>query len=56
VIYVGSFDNSLYALNADSGARLWSFATGKGIISAPSVSHGHVYVGSDDGSLYAFGL
>jgi outer membrane protein assembly factor BamB len=47
---------SLYALDAHSGAKLWSFATGNGIIPAPSVAHEHVYVGSDDANLYAFGL
>ena len=37
VVYAGSFINSLSALDARTGAKLWSFATGDGIISAPSV-------------------
>jgi len=43
-------------LNAHTGPKLWSFATGAGIISSPSVAHDEVFVGSDDGNLYAFGL
>ena len=28
VVYVGSEDNNVYALNASTGAKLWSYATG----------------------------
>ena len=28
VVYVGSSDGNLYALNASTGARLWNFDTG----------------------------
>jgi hypothetical protein len=28
VVYVGSWDHNLYALNAQTGARLWSYTTG----------------------------
>ena len=28
VVYVGSDDNNVYALNASTGAKLWSYATG----------------------------
>jgi outer membrane protein assembly factor BamB len=54
VVYVGSDDANLYALNAATGARLWSFATGNGVESSPAVANGVVYAGSDDGNLYAF--
>ena len=30
VVYVGSDDGNLYALNASTGAKLWSYATGDG--------------------------
>ena len=33
---------------------LWTASTGGGIHSAPAVANGVVYVGSDDGKLYAF--
>src|SRR5271163_197054 len=28
VLYVGSYDHNVYALNADTGALLWKYATG----------------------------
>jgi len=57
VIYVSSHDSRLYALNAWTGATLWTAAIGnQGGISAscwPVVSNGIVYVGSLDSHLYA---
>jgi outer membrane protein assembly factor BamB len=53
-VYVGSEDNNVYALNASSGALLWSYATGGGIFSSPVVANGVVFVGSQDGNLYSF--
>ena len=52
-IYVGSSDNSLYAINPD-GTKKWSYATGNGIYSSPAIgADGTIYVGSYDHSLYA---
>ena len=56
VVYAGSDDNSVYALNARTGAKLWSYATGKPVQSSPAVANGMIYVGSEDGKIYAFGL
>ena len=57
VVYVGSLDNNVYALNASTGAKLWSYTTGGPIYySSPAVANGMVYVGSLDGKVYAFGL
>ena len=56
VVYVGSFDNNVYVLDAHTGSLRWSFTTGAGVISSPAVAHGHVYVGSDDHTVYAFSL
>ena len=52
-VYVGSSDYNVYALNASTGAKLWSYATGNGVDSSPAVVNGVVYVGSEDGNLYA---
>jgi eukaryotic-like serine/threonine-protein kinase len=52
VVYVGSKDGNLYALDAASGAKKWAYQTGKGV-SSPVVVNGVVYVGSEDGNLYA---
>jgi outer membrane protein assembly factor BamB len=51
--YVGSFDGTVYALDASTGAQQWSFPTGGLIRSSPAVAKGVVYVGSDDSNLYA---
>ncbi len=56
VVYVGSGDNNIYALDASTGAKLWQFTTGSTVESSPAVANGVVYVGSDDGNIYAFGL
>jgi outer membrane protein assembly factor BamB len=53
VIYVGSDDGNVYALNATTHAKLWSFTTGGQVVSSPAVANGVVYIGSVDGNLYA---
>ena len=54
-VYVGSYDNRLYAINGKSGVKLWEYETGGAIgESSPAIgSDGTVYVGSDDKKLYA---
>jgi outer membrane protein assembly factor BamB len=51
VVYVGGDDQSLYALDAGSGAKLWSFSAGTPIVNTPAVVNGVVYLGA--GALYA---
>lgn len=53
VIYVGSLDNNLYALDAASGSELWRFTTKGQVADSPAVVAGMVYFGSDDGNVYA---
>ena len=53
VVYVGSYDNKVYALNASTGALLWSYATGNSVDSSPAVANGVVYVGSWDFYIFA---
>ena len=54
VVYVGSEDQRLYAVDAVTGILRWSAATGGSITASPAVSGGVVYVGSQDGELHAF--
>jgi len=54
VVYVGSLVDNVYALNAKTGAKVWSYRTGSSVNSSPAVANGVVYVGSDDGKVYAF--
>src|SRR6266702_2714520 len=53
VVYVGSHDHRLYALDARTGDMYWSYTTGGFIDSSPTVAEGVVYVGSQDHKLYA---
>ncbi|MGE5223937.1 MAG: PQQ-binding-like beta-propeller repeat protein [Omnitrophica WOR_2 bacterium] len=51
-VYVGSYDNNIYALNAMTGEFLWKYPTEGGIVSKPLVHEGNVYVGSEDKHLH----
>ena len=53
VVYFGSRDGKMYALNAASGSELWEYQTGSWVDSSPTVTGGIVYFGSHDGNLYA---
>ena len=55
VVYVGSCDNNVYALDAATGNKIWSYTTGSPVESFPSVANGVLYIGSDDNNVYAFG-
>ena len=52
-VYVGSEDGDVYALNAATGAKLWSYTTENEVYSSPAVANGVVYVGSEDSKVYA---
>jgi outer membrane protein assembly factor BamB len=53
LVYFGSDDRNLYALDASTGQKRWTFQTGGVIRSSPAVANGLVYVGSDDHNFYA---
>lgn len=53
MIYVGSTDCNVYAIDAGSGAQKWKFETKGWVVSSPAVDSGTVYVESYDGNLYA---
>jgi len=53
VVYFSSIDDNVYALDAHTGAKLWSYPTGASVQSSPAVADGVVYVGSNDFSVYA---
>src|SRR5208283_4324334 len=53
VVYVGSDDHYVYALNAATGAYIWSYKTGSSVDSSPAVANGMVYIGSEDHKVYA---
>ena len=55
-VYFGSTRGVFYAKRTDNGGGLWSVSISAGIRSSPAVrsSDGVVYVGADNGNLYAF--
>jgi outer membrane protein assembly factor BamB/tRNA A-37 threonylcarbamoyl transferase component Bud32 len=54
VVFFGSYDTHLYALNAKSGDFLWKAPTKAGICSSPVLYGEMVLVGSEDNYMYAF--
>ncbi|HEX4522901.1 MAG TPA: PQQ-binding-like beta-propeller repeat protein [Casimicrobiaceae bacterium] len=53
IVYFGSGDHYVYAVDADSGALRWKFETGNVVHASPAVADGVVYIGSWDRNLYA---
>ena len=54
-LFIGSYDNNLYALNAADGKFQWKYPTDGGIVSRPGVYEGNVYFGSEDKRLHVVG-
>jgi len=53
ILYVGSTDSKLYAVDISSGAVKWSFATSGPIQSTPAISNaGKIFVANDSGEVY----
>ena len=53
VVYFGSDDNNLYAVEAATGRQNWKFPTNGPVPSTPAVAAGIVYFASYDGKFYA---
>jgi outer membrane protein assembly factor BamB len=53
ILYFGAADGKLHAFDAKTGQKKWDFQTGDKILSSPCPADGVIYVGSDDGYLYA---
>ena len=53
LIYVGSYDRKIYALDASNGDLVWNFTTGGPVYSSAAVDDGIVYIGSRDHNIYA---
>jgi len=51
IIYVGSNDRKLHALNGADGAELWTYNT-RGMVGAPFYHDGQIMFGSTDGYLH----
>jgi hypothetical protein len=55
IVYFGSSDSYVFALNASNGSLVWSYRTGDFVFGSPAIANGIVYVGSFDGKIYALG-
>jgi parallel beta-helix repeat protein len=53
VLYIGSTDEKIYALQASDGTLLWNYTTLGAVYSSPAVADGIVYIGSVDSNVYA---
>jgi outer membrane protein assembly factor BamB len=53
LVYIGSTDHRLYAIDRETGKEKWKFPTESSISSSPAVSAGVVYFASYDGNVYA---
>jgi outer membrane protein assembly factor BamB len=53
VVFVGSTDGNLYAVDAAAGTQKWKFTTRGRVVSSPAVAAGVVYFESYDSNFYA---
>ncbi len=56
VVYIGSYDYNLYALDSATGKMLWKYPTKGGVVSTPFIWRRMIFFGSEDGNLYALDL
>jgi outer membrane protein assembly factor BamB len=53
MVFVGSKDGTLYALDRMTGALIWRFDTGSKLFDQPKLAGGHVFFGAENGMVYA---
>jgi outer membrane protein assembly factor BamB len=56
VVYFGTLNNYVYAINATNSYFLWRYPTNGSVYSSPAVDDDLVCVGSDDGKVYALNV
>lgn len=56
IVYFGSLDGMVYAVEARSGWQLWRFRLGKPTISTPCVNGNNLYIGCTDGNIYCIDI
>jgi len=56
LIFVGAYDNNLYAIELKTGEFVWKYPTTDGVGSSPYVYKDTVYIGSSDNNLYAISI
>jgi outer membrane protein assembly factor BamB len=53
IVFAGSNDDNLYAVNETTGLLIWNYTTYGPIDSYPAIDNGKVFFGSYDGNVYA---
>jgi serine/threonine protein kinase len=56
MLFIGCYDNNLYALNAADGQFQWKYATEGGIVTRPIVYENNIIFGSEDQRLHVVGV
>ena len=52
IVYFGSQDHNIYAVNAWSGTWIWNFTTLNTVEASPAIANGKVVTGGEDGYVY----
>lgn len=52
VVYFGSYDHNLYAINTETGKLIWKYQTDGGIVSRPAIADDFIFIGSEDNRLH----
>ncbi len=53
IIYIGSSDNNLYAIDQETGKEKWAFKSDGAIYSDVNIQNNQIFFGTNKGSLYA---
>jgi outer membrane protein assembly factor BamB len=57
ILYFGSIDSRIYAVDGNSGDILWTYKTGGNVSSSPALDYeGALYIGSSDHSIYSINV
>jgi outer membrane protein assembly factor BamB len=52
-LYVGSWDHNVYAIDADTGRKVWSFQADDQVNTSAAYWRGRIFIASDGGTIYA---
>lgn len=56
VIFIGSYDHNLYALDSSSGEFVWKYPTKGGVVSKPAIHESKLFFGSVDRYIHAISI
>ena len=52
-LYVGTWDHNVYAIDADTGRKIWSFQADDQVNTSAAYWKGRIFIASDGGTLYS---